>query len=125
MLKKFALALVAVSFLALTALPLFAAGADINDENVKTFLVIYGNPDPQAVAAETAKLGDGAQDFGVLVTKIMTVHQMKKAGIDGDLLKTQLAGMPAPNTVTAAEIDVYNANEAELKKVLDAMTPGN
>jgi hypothetical protein len=125
MLKKIALAFVAISVLAFASLPLVAAGTTLDADNVKTFITVYGNTDPQALAAETAKLGAGAQDFGTMAVKIMTIYQMKKAGMDGDALKTQLAAMPAPNTVTAEEIDVYNANEADLKKVLDAMNPAN
>jgi hypothetical protein len=123
MLKKFALSLVAVSILVFASFPLFAQGTVINADNVKTFLTVYADTTPEAIGAATANLGAGAQDFGLLAGKIMSIYQLKKAGIDGDALKTQLAAMPAPATVTAEELDVYNANEADLVKILDALIP--
>jgi hypothetical protein len=121
MLKKLAFSLVAISILVFASYPLFAQGSIINADNVKTFLTVYADPAPEAIAAASADLGAGAADFGVLANKLIVISQMKSAGMQGDALKTQLLAMPAPATFTAEEIDYYNANEADIQKGINTL----
>jgi hypothetical protein len=122
MLKKITLAFVTVLVLSLSATVLFAQGPNIDEESIQKFLVVYADPAPEAIAKATADIGDKAQDFALAVVKITTIHQLKKSGLDGDALKTQLAALQAPMAVTAAELDVYNAHEAEINPILEKLT---
>jgi hypothetical protein len=124
MLKKICFSIIAILVVSLASAVAFAQNTNISEDQIKTFLTVYANPDPTAVATASAGLGAGAADFGVVATKIITIHQLKNSGLSGDTLATQLSGMPAPMTITPAELDLYNAQEGELKPVIEKFLAG-
>jgi hypothetical protein len=127
MFKKICVSVVAIMVLALASTVLFAQSGTLTDDSVKTFITVYADPTPEAVGKASADLGvAGAQELGIVAGKITTIYQMKFAGVDGDALKAQVAGMPAPMTITAEEVDVYNAHEGDLKVIVEKLlTPAN
>jgi hypothetical protein len=121
--KKISLALIAIFVLALSSTVLFAQGPNITDETIKTFLQVYADPTPDAVAKATADLGaDKIADFTSVNTKITTLYGLSASNVTGDALKATAAQMPAPYTISAEEVDVYEANADAVKDALSKYT---
>jgi hypothetical protein len=125
MLKKLTLTVAAMFVLAIASTAVFAQDMTITEADIPVFLKVYADPSAAAVSTAVAGLGADAQRFAIVNVKLLSIYGAKQSGLSGDALATQLAAQPAPATVTAEEIAIYDANEAQIKDALDKFSEAN
>ncbi|MDR0355718.1 MAG: hypothetical protein LBJ64_08295 [Deltaproteobacteria bacterium] len=120
MLKKITLAFAVAAIMALTSAAAFAqlANVELTDADIKTFLTVYADPSPTAVATASASVSDPVR-FASVAGKITGIYQMKQAGADDAAIKAAFAN--SPMEVSDADLAAYAPNADEIKDKLDKM----
>jgi hypothetical protein len=119
--KKICLTLAAMLIFLTASAALFAQGAAITDDAVKNFLALYSDMTFEAMEKAADELGDAGEGLDVVTAKISIIYQMKAAGADADALLAQVQSLEPPLTITADEIEVYNAHEGDINATMERM----